>query len=586
MAMMSPLKEQLAHYLSLVYTPEMLERSALSSHSALADKLIAAFHLSPEQQTNAPPAYQNHWDETRAVLITYADTLLETSRSPLHTLKDFVVGYCHNSISDVHILPFYPYSSDDGFSVIDYTSVNPAHGNWDDIQALATEKNLMFDLVINHCSARSQWFMEFCAGKGKGAEMFYTASPEEDLSMVTRPRTSPLLKPVNTPQGEKHVWCTFSHDQVDFDFSHPLVLIEFAKIIQFYLEQGASVFRLDAVAFLWKELGTNCINHPHTHTIIKIYRLLIEHAKHDAIIITETNIPNLENLQYFGNANEAHAIYNFALPPLILHTLMSGNSNAITQWQRSMPPAQNGTTYFNFIASHDGIGLRPAEGLLTSEEIRAMSDTCQSLDGKINWRTLPDGTQAAYELNIALFSACGATHDGVDNYQIERFICAHAIMLGLEGIPGIYIHSLLGTPNDLEKVEHTGQNRGINRHRWDYDTLKAVLDDAATHHHQVFTRLSQLIRVRAEQPAFHPNAIQFTLNLGELCFGFWRQSLDRRQSIFCISNITAKPQTLNINDINLINTQEWHDLISQKTVDRTQKSLTLAPYQTVWITNT
>ncbi len=585
MALESALKNQLIHYLSIVYTSEMLTKGGYADHGMLANALIEAFHLTPDQQMNAPQPYQNHWDEKRAILITYADSILEEKVMPLRTLAKFVDEYCHNSISDVHLLPFYPYSSDDGFSVIDYTSVNPAHGNWDDIQALSLQKNLMFDLVINHCSARSQWFLEFCQGVGKGAQMFYTASPEDDLSKVTRPRTTPLLKEVATPTGKKHVWCTFSHDQVDFDFTQPGVLLEFAQIIHFYLEQGASVFRLDAVAFLWKEIGTTCINHPNTHNIIKIYRLLIEHAKPDAIIITETNIPNRENLEYFGNANEAHAIYNFALPPLILHTLMSGDSQAITQWQRAMPPAQNGTTYFNFIASHDGIGLRPAEGLLSDEQLIAMRDTCLALDGKINWRTLPDGSQAAYELNIALYSACAATHEGMDNFQIERFICAHAIMLGLEGIPGIYIHSLLGTQNDLDKVANTGQNRGINRHRWDFTILQKYLDDASSHHHQVFTRLSQLIRLRSQQSAFHPNAIQFTLQLGTACFGFWRQSLDRRQSIFCISNVTSKAQSLNISDINLINTQQWHDLISQKVIDNDQKSMTLLPYQTVWITN-
>ena len=585
MAVESSLKNQLIHYLSQVYTVEMLAKSTYTNHAMLAKALIEAFHLTPEQQINASPPYQNHWDEQRAILITYADSVLENDVVPLQTLHKFVNDYCHNSISDIHLLPFYPYSSDDGFSVIDYTSVNPAHGGWEDIQTLSLQKNLMFDLVINHCSARSQWFLEFSQGVGKGADMFFTASPEDDLSAVTRPRTSPLLKEVETPKGKQYVWCTFSHDQVDFDFTHPVVLLEFAQIIHFYLEQGASVFRLDAVAFLWKKIGTTCINHPNTHIIIKIYRLLIEHAKQDAIIITETNIPNLENLEYFGNANEAHAIYNFALPPLVLHTLMSGDSLAITQWQRAMPPAQNGTTYFNFIASHDGIGLRPAEGLLSDAQINAMRDTCLSLDGKINWRTLPDGSPAAYELNIALFSACGATHDGVDDYQIERFICAHAIMLGLEGIPGIYIHSLLGTQNDLDKVANTGQNRSINRHRWDFSKLKSLLDDASTHHHQVFTRLSQLIRLRSQQSAFHPNAIQFTLQLGTACFGFWRQSIDRRQSIFCISNVTSQSQCLNINDINLINTQQWHDLISQKVIDSTQASLSLGPYQTVWITN-
>ncbi len=580
------LKEQITHYLSLVYDSDMLQKQHYQTHEEFADDLITAMGLTATQQENSPPPHKNHWDETRSVLITYADSLLEEDVKPLHTLRDFIDRYCQDNISDIHILPFYPYSSDDGFSVINYTSVNESHGEWSDIHALAQLKNLMFDLVINHCSSRSQWFQEFINAQGQGQHMFYTASPEGDYSAVTRPRTSPLLRSTSTVEGEKHVWCTFSHDQVDFDFTHPMVLLEFAKIIAFYLNNGAKLFRLDAVAFLWKELGTSCINHPNTHTIIKIYRLLIEHACHDAVVITETNIPNHENLQYFGNANEAHAIYNFALPPLLLHTLMSGDSSAITRWQMAMPPAQNGTTYFNFIASHDGIGLRPVENLLSSAQKDALITSCQSQDARINWRTLPDGSQSAYEINIALFSACGTTHAGTDDWQIARFICAHTIMFGLEGIPGLYIHSLIGTPNDLARAENSGQNRCINRHQWDFSKLTTELSNPSSTHHLVYTQIDKLLRLRSKQRAFHPNATQFTLQLGKHIFGFWRQSIDRQQSIFCISNITNQKQSVNVQDINLVNTQKWYDLLSAETLDEDKVNIQLMPYQTVWITNT
>jgi sucrose phosphorylase len=577
--------EQLTHYCNEVYTADMLARQDLDSPQALAQALVNAVGISATSCASPIP-HQNHWDERRSILITYADSVIDEECAPLETLHEFVTQFCADSLSDIHLLPFYPYSSDDGFAVIDYSSVNPAHGTWRDIHALAKHKNLMFDLVINHCSARSQWFLEFCDSSGKGQHMFYTAEPDTDVSCVTRPRTSPLLRPTRTAEGKKLVWCTFSHDQVDFDFSHPLVLLEFAQIIGFYIRNGATLFRLDAVAFLWKELGTSCINHPHTHTIIKIYRLLIEHLKPNAIVITETNIPNHENLLYFGNANEAHAIYNFALPPLLLHTLMSGDSTAITRWQMGMPPAQNGTTYFNFIASHDGIGLRPTEGLLDDALREAMIQTCQSQGAKISWRTLPDGSQSAYEINVALYSACRATHAGVDQWQTERFLCAHTIMLGLEGIPGVYIHSLVGTENDVERVKHSGQNRCINRHKWSYQSLQKALHTPQTHHAVVFSNMTKLIQLRAKQRAFHPNAIQFTLQLGPSCFGFWRQSLDRSQSIFCISNVTNTQQSLHIQDINLVQTQRWHDLISGVWLKENQTTLTLTPYQTVWISNT
>ena len=582
------LRDDILYYLHNIYddvTHPALARDFNDDLGQVANTLISALALDGLQQQFEPRAHQNHWDETRIMMISYADSIFDETHPPLQVLHHFLNTHLADMITDVHLLPFYPYSSDDGFSVIDYSTVNPAHGDWRDINQLSREYNLMFDLVINHCSTRSQWFTNFIAGTGKGHDFFMTASPEDDTSMVTRPRVSPLLKPTETSHGLQHVWCTFSHDQVDFDFTNPNVLIEFARIINLYLENGASLFRLDAVAFLWKTLGTSCINLVKTHEIIKLYRLLIEHKSPKAIIITETNIPNQENLSYFGNANEAHAIYNFSLPPLLINTLVSQDSSALTQWLMSMPPAQNGTAYFNFIASHDGIGLRPAEGLLSPETINELVTTMQDFNGKISWRTAADGSQSPYEINIALIDACRGTHEGEDEWQIARFMCAHTIMLGLEGIPGIYIHSLLGTMNDIERVINTGQNRSINRHRWEYNKLDTVLNNENSLHYIILDKMKTLINIRQQQSAFHPNATQFTLQLGEHCFGYWRQSMDRAQSVFCITNISKQAQFIRISDVNLISTQTWSDLLSNLVLAQDQQTLTLAPYQTLWLTN-
>ena len=402
---------------------------------------------------------------------------------------------------------------------------------------------------------------------------------------MTRPRTSPLLRETETANGTQHVWCTFSHDQVDFDFRNPKVLLTFIQIIKHYIDNGAKLFRLDAVAFLWKIIGTKCINLPQTHEVIRLMRTLIEHVDPSIIIITETNIPNRENLTYFGNANEAHAIYNFSLPPLLVNTMVSGDCTYLKNWMMSMPPAQNGTTYFNFIASHDGIGLRPAEGLLSDDELGTLVQAMQNFGGRISWRSSENGQQKPYEINITLFDAMQGTVKGPDKYQIDRFLCAHAIMLGMEGIPGLYIHSLLGTSNDYEKVANTGQNRSINRKRWEYSELETLLDSPYSQHHKVLTRLSQLIRIRKAQEAFHPNATQFTLQLGNKLFGYWRQSLNRRQSIFCISNVTDEEQSILLSDINLIGTDNWIDLISREQVEDVLGFMQLKPYQTVWLSN-
>ena len=398
---------------------------------------------------------------------------------------------------------------------------------------------------------------------------------------MVRPRTSDLLRLTETPHGEKQVWCTFSHDQVDFDFRNPAVLDTFVSIMRQYLDTGIRIFRLDAVAFLWKKIGTSCINLEQTHEVVRLLRTLIEHAVSDAVIITETNIPNRQNLTYFGNANEAHGIYNFSLPPLLVNTLVTGSCKHLKSWLGSMPPSQNGTFFFNFIASHDGIGLRPAEGLLQDHELTALVNTMQNFGGRISWRTSEDGKQKAYEINIALYDALQGTVKGTDKWGLDRFICAHSIMFGLEGIPGIYIHSLLGTGNDYEKVKNPSHNRSINRHKWDYTELQEQLASPYSQHSKVHLRMIKLLNIRKEQPAFHPSATQFTLQLGEQIFGFWRQSMDRRQSIFCIFNITDEPQSIRLSDMNLIGTDTWFDLISGQTMCLEDLEYKLAPYQSM-----
>ncbi len=583
------LLERVVAQLSFIYD----KVESVNNYSELATVLVSAIGIeegtSKAEGLEVPKPYENHWSEQDVVLITYGDSVedsREKGTKPLKTLKHFLDEYCRPVINSVHILPFYPYSSDDGFSVINYSAVNESLGDWCDISNIAKDYRLMADLVINHCSSRSVWFDNFIHGKAPGHDYFFTAELTDDLSTVVRPRTSSLLRETETADGTQHVWCTFSHDQVDFDFRNPKVLIEFVKIIRLYLEQGVRIFRMDAIAFLWKVVGTNSLNLEQTHEVVRLLRTLIEYVQSDAVIITETNIPNRENLAYFGNANEAHCVYNFSLPPLLVNTLVTGNCHYLKQWMMSMPPAQLGTSYFNFIASHDGIGLRPAEGLLCEEELNTLVSTMQSFGGQVSMRALDDGKNKPYEINISLFDALKGTTKGIDKWGLERFVCAHAIMFGLEGIPGLYIHSLLATRNDYEKVKNTSHNRSINRHRWQVESLLPQLDDPENEHGKVFTRLKNLLAIRIKQKAFHPNATQFTLHLGGNVFGYWRQSMDRQQSIFCIYNISDEAQEINLAEINLIGLDDWFDLISAEQISNITSKVVLTPYQALWITNT
>ena len=578
-AELEALQQKVVHHLEVIYGTDDVDKNLES----LSHELITTMSLHENYAESLP--HQNHWDQKNVTVITYGDTIIEPKNKPLATMLKFIDERFSEFVSSVHILPFCPYSSDDGFAVTDYFKVNEKLGDWDDIRRISEHYDLMADLVINHCSSENQWFQNFIQGAGEGRDYFITVDPEAQLTSVVRPRTSPLLRQTETSDGVKYVWCTFSHDQVDLNFGNIEVLKTFVRIIRKYLDMGVHIFRLDAVAFLWKKIGTNCLNLPETHEVVRLLRTLVEHGKADAILITETNIPNRENLSYFGNANEAHMIYNFSLPPLLLNTMVTGNCHYLKQWQMSMPPAQNGTAYFNFIASHDGIGLRPAEGLLNDEEIATLINTMQSFGGKISWSTGTHGVKRPYEINIALFDALQGTTKGPDDWAVERFICAHAIMIALEGVPAFYIHSLLGTHNDYDNMEDRGYNRAINRHQWVLADLQEVLDEDNTENYRVYNLLKKIIMIRQQQPAFHPNATQFTLHTGDQLFSFWRQSVDRRQSIFCIYNISDENQTLLLRDLNLISTDSWRDLVSGRVYDEHDELLEIKPYQVLWITN-
>ncbi len=569
------LTERIEEHLNIIYGD--------INSQLFAQKLIKFMRL--DEFCFTPLHQHNHWTEHDIAVITYGNSIIKDHEPPLKTLYHFLHQHLHGYINTVHILPFFPYCADDGFSVIDYKAVNNQLGNWEDIDVISRDFRLMADLVINHCSKDNKWFQQFINNEEPGKYFFITKSPNEDLSTVVRPRTTPLLRETNSGDEKKYVWCTFSHDQVDLNFGNPDVLCEMVKIIRYYLDHGIRIFRLDAIAFLWKEQGTNCINLAQTHEMVRLLRSLIEHAQKDAIIITETNIPNRENLSYFSNGNEAHCIYNFSLPPLLLNTLITGDCRHLKHWLMSMPPAQNGTTYFNFIASHDGIGLRPAEGLLTDEEIEVLTNTMETFGGKISWRALDNNINKPYEINIALFDALKGTAEGQDQWQIARFVCAHAVMLALEGIPAFYIHSLLATENDIAGIKQKSHNRAINRHEWCSEQLESQLSHQASQNNQVLHQLKSLIEVRKQQPAFHPNATQFTLHINDQIFAFWRQSLDRRQSIFCLNNISNSPQTVLLSNINLILTDHWHDLISGIQLDNSSKEFIMAPYQTLWLSN-
>ena len=490
----------------------------------------------------APRAGVFNLSEQDALLIAYGDHVQRPGEAPLATLRETLQRLVL-PVSGLHMLPFYPFSSDDGFSVIDYRQVDPALGDWDDVRALCRDFRVMFDGVFNHISAESAWFQGFLRGEIPYTDYFITVDPAADLSQVVRPRALPLLTPIDTANGRIHVWTTFSADQIDLNFATPDVLIAIIETLLFYVEQGAQLIRLDAIAFLWKEIGTSCIHLPQTHLMIQLLRDVLDQVAPGTILITETNVPQRENLSYFGDGtNEAQLIYQFPLPPLILHTLHTGDSQRLSEWAKTVERPGDRTTFFNFTASHDGIGLRPVVGILSDKEIAMLVERTTAHGGYIAQKNNPDGTQSPYELNVTYFDAI--THPDVTEHDpqtaIDRFLVSQAIMLAFLGVPGIYLPSLFGLRNDHAGVENTRRYRSINRKKLDADQLLAALDEPASLMARVFSRYRQLLTVRASEQAFHPLGTQTVLDFGAQVFALERISPDGEARVLALNNVSGE----------------------------------------------
>lgn len=572
------LKKRIHLHIERIYSTSLNETEILEFSDNIYNLIVS------KKTLHASSLLSDQWSEKTTVLITYANSITSTNNmSPLSSLQKFVSSKCQQFIDTVHILPFFPSSSDDGFAVKDYYNIDNEFGDWKDIINISKSFRVMADVVINHGSSEGVWFKNFIKGEGRGHDYFLSFDNTFDITEVVRPRTSPLLNTFDTHDGTRYLWCTFSKDQVDYNFNNPKVINEFVEIILYYLKMGITIFRFDAVAFLWKRIGTSCMNLEKTHEIIRLFRTIIDYLSPYTVLVTETNTPAAENVSYFGNGNEAHWIYNFSLPPILIYSVLIGNASYLEKLTMSMPPSQIGTSYLNFIASHDGIGLRPVETFLTKIEVERFTQLMENNGGKITYRSTNTDVDEPYEINISLFDAMKETFSKEKKLFIERYICIHTIMMSLEGVPAFYIHSLFGTENDYALYQKTGHNRSLNRGKIDYNKIKT--ESTNTKESKIYNKLKELLLIRRNQAAFHPNALQFTLHLGNELYGIWRQSIDKTQSIFCITNITEQIVTLSLLDINLDDADKWHDLITQEAVEDNISNIELKPYQTVWLSN-
>jgi glucosylglycerate phosphorylase len=538
-------------------------------------------------------AFKAHerFTEKDVILITYGDLIQGKTRKPLEILADFT-KYLKDAINTLHILPFFPYSSDRGFSVTDFEEVDPRLGTWDDILKLKSSTKLMFDGVFNHISSKSRWFQEFLDGNPRFQEFFIvfstkTAISEEYLSLILRPRTSELLSTFSTLNGTRSVWTTFSRDQIDLNFQNPEVLLKMAQILLLYVRRGADLIRLDAITYLWQELGTTCAHLEETHTIIKLFRDILNAVAPHVALISETNVPHAENIQYFGNGHdEAQMVYNFALPPLVLHTFQTGSSTALTKWAMGLDRVSDSATYFNILDSHDGIGVLGAKNILTDKEIEMMALRVVEHGGFISFKDNGDGTTSPYELNTTWYSALNREDcDETMDFKIKRFMASRSIALVMMGVPGIYLHGLFGSKNDANAVLDEGETRSISRRSFDQESLYETLDDPDTSTHKIAYGFGEMIFKRSHEKAFHPNADQRILQISHVLFVLVRTSVDQKEQILCITNITPRDQqiTMDLSQLGL-NARSWRDVLTDQSLsaDGDTLALVLSPYQVLW----
>ncbi len=551
----------------------------------------------PVQGGEAPGPFRpsERFSERDVLLITYGDLLTNGHERPLESLSRFLDEHLQGVINAVHVLPFFPYSSDRGFAIIDYEEVDPRLGTWEDIERLADRYRLMFDGVFNHVSSKSRWFQRFLNDRPGYSDWFVSfdrpdALSGSDLRQILRPRASQLLTPFRTLRGVRHVWTTFSPDQIDLNFKNENVLYRVVETLLYYVRRGANMVRLDAVPYVWRAPGTRCANLEQTHALVQLLRACLDAAAPEVALITETNVPHADNVGYFGNGcDEAQLVYNFALPPLVLHAFLTGSCRFLRRWAGALEYPSDTANYLNFLSSHDGVGLLGARDVLPPEEINLLVQRCREHGGLVSNRRAEDGEEQPYELNITWWSALNRDGAGEPrSLQVGRFLASRAVALALRGVPGVYLPSLFGARNDSAAVRSGGEARSINRRTISWPLLQSWLGDPSSRQHTVLHGFRRLLAARTGHPAFHPNAAQRVLDLGDSVFALLRTPGGEAGPVLALTNVTPREQFLPALEEHLGGHRgPWADLLGGPAPVVTcsgRLEVTLPPYGVRWLT--
>ena len=481
-------------------------------------------------------------------LIAYADSIRGAAGSPLAALRRFARRYLSGgSINTLHLLPFFPWDTDRGFSVQDYRAVDPRNGTWADIEALGGEfAHLMADLVINHASLDNPLVQGALTGNPRYRDFVirYDDGEQPDASALaglTRPRPDPVLtrfylvatgshtRATFDPPGSEAapddatpvsgggwVWTTFSRPpnadgsaatrQIDLNFRNPRVLLEMVEVLLCYRGHGADWVRLDAAGYMWKELGTPSIHHPNTHRLLQVLRDALA-GRADLVSVAEVNEPQDTILPYLGSEEtgmESDLVYQFGHFPLAVQALLSGDASHYKRWLGTLKPF-GGRQFITVYGSHDGMGRKPVLGLLPDVDLERMVQHLVDEHGALpNYSRQAGGGRIIYELCGTPWSLINRADAGEPvQFQVDRYVACGALGLVLRGVPAFYINGLLGVPNRLDPAS-LDENRSINREQFDEAALYAELDDPKGQMRQVLERLLRLIAVRAAEPAFAP----------------------------------------------------------------------------------
>ena len=522
------------------------------------------------------------WFGNDVVLITYADAVLDEQKPGLQGLSRFVNRHLRLFAPVIHVLPFLESTSDGGFAVASHERLESRHGEWSDLAALAEGRRLMADLVLNHVSASHPWVRQFLRDEAPGRFCVLEAEPHPCWDSVVRPRSSALFTRLQGPSGHRQVWTTFGPDQVDVNWRHPEVLLGFVRLLKQKLSHGVRWIRLDAVGFVWKEPHTDCIHRPEAHQLVEVLRYLMSHVCGDGgVVVTETNVPEQENLSYLRSGREAHLAYNFPLPPLLLEATISGTADLLNSWLARWPELPDSTSLLNFTACHDGVGLRPLEGLMPQQRLLNLLIDCEQRGGLVSHRRLASGEEVPYEINISWWSAMA--DGGIDPayLQRERFLLTHLLMLVLPGVPAFYLPAILATPNDLARFRISGHRRDLNRPQFKASTLERRLADPESDATAVLTVMNQALARRAELPALHPDADMELLSPDRVDRVVLRRTLDG-QSLVAVHNMTASRLTLDPARLGGDPEMDWTDCLSGQVL-HPRRLHALEPYAVLWL---